>query len=96
MLSVADKVTFEVYRVDFCGADFSAGCTTLSLPSMAPISRPRILAISGYTFTFSNGGSSAPVRISGPAAKKMAFIVGMIAGQNEAAGAAAATVVAGE
>jgi hypothetical protein len=39
--------------------------TTLSLPSTGPVfrfvmSRPRIFATSGYTFTFSNGSSAIP------------------------------------
>src|ERR1700677_4654166 len=60
-------------------------CSTFKSPSALPvgkceISSPKIRATNGYKFTFSNGGTFSPRRISGPAAKKIAFISAMCAG----------------
>src|ERR1017187_2006599 len=62
----------------------------LSWTSIGPVfrfvmSRPRILATSGYTSTFSNGSRTTSDRMSGPAATKRAFISGMRVASNPCA-----------
>src|SRR5258708_38971329 len=59
---------------------FSIPCSALSLPSIGPMLNPRILAIMGYRSTFSKDGTAIPARMSGPAAKKIAFMLGICSG----------------
>jgi hypothetical protein len=56
--------------------DFRIICSTFTSPSLFPAGSPRILAMSGYTFTFSKGATVTPARISGPVATKRAFMLG--------------------
>src|SRR5580704_6909631 len=68
----------EIRHCQCCASSVKEGTrmeeSTLRLPSIFGLSSPRIFTTTGYTFTFSNGFTVTPPRMSGPSAKKMARI----------------------